>query len=800
MNNQTGLEKVNSFGDWLRQRRKTLDWSQAVLAQRAGCTAATIRKIEADERKPSWQLAELLATALEVPVDGRTAFVQAARQIRPVTQLPPANQAPIIAASFHASPPKLSHNLPAPMTSLVDRVRDADNVIQLLRRADVRLLTLLGPPGIGKTRLSIYTAEQLAAHFRDGIWFIDLAPLNDASLVLSAIAYVLSVAEVGITPLLARLRTTLAEKELLLVLDNFEQVSAAAPEVATLLRGCKGLKVLATSRTPLLLAGEHEYAVPPLSLPPSTLVSDSTPDNLPEKLPERLLSYEAVQLFVARVRQHQQAFAITATNAAQISTVCLRLDGIPLALELAAAALRRITLTQLAALFQQEASWLAELHSPARDLPPRQQTLNNAIAWSYRLLAADAQSAFRQLGIFVGGFTAGAGQAVCGADQSTLAHLTDHSLLARAPERWRMLETIREFALAQMSDEERIATQQRHTSYFVAQPITNPDTVTPDNANFRAALLAAIAAHDIHAALTLCIKLDDFWQTHGNYWREGITLTRRALTMPEKGDGRLRLDTLESVSTLAWQHHQLDTAWEFAEQALTLARSRGRPEELALVLNLLGRIYIEQGDYARAETVLAESAAFAGQVPHLFNPGCPFAQLGEVALARADWVAAQTHLAQAVTYLASGQGLPWGAFIAIAHTILAEVALAFSNPNEARHELRQALPAARFSFRRMRCLLVTLAGLLLTTLHTTTTENAQAAVALLGAEAGLGEQTDAPSLLLYQPLIAQRCERAQQLLTQPEWQRAWEIGHTWTLAQAVAAAGKWLGLSNEAAG
>jgi len=330
----------------------------------------------------------------------------------------------------------------------------------------------------------------------------------------------------------------------------------------------------------------------------------------------------------------------------------------------------------------------------------------------------------------------------------------------------------------------------------VAQPITNFETIAHDDANFRAALLAAIATQDTRAALTLCIKLDDFWQMYGN-WREGIALTRRVLAMPEKGNGRLRIDTLESVSSLAWQHHQLDTAWEFAEQAITLARRRGHPEELALVLNLLGRIFIEQGDYARAETVLEESALFAAQVPHLFNPGCPLAQLGEVALARADWVAAQTHLAQAVTYLANGQSLPFRAFIAIAHTILAEVALAFSKPNQARHELQQALPAAHLSLRRMRCLLVTLAGLLLTTVHTTPAKDAQAAAALLGAEAGLGEQMDAPSLLLYQALIAERSASVQRLLTQPEWQRAWEIGRTWTSAQAAAAAEKWLVLDCE---
>lgn len=788
----TSVEAVNSFGDWLRQRRKTLDWTQAVLAQRVGCTAATIRKIEADERKPSWQLAELLATVLGVPADGRTAFIQTARQLRPVTQLPPANQASGVTVPFHSLPHQFPHHLPAPMTSLVDRVHDAANVIHLITRPDVRLLTLLGPPGIGKTRLSIYTAEQLAAHFRDGVWFVDLSPITDATLVLPAIAYVLSVAEGGVTPLLERLSTLLAQKELLLVLDNFEQVSAAAIEIAALLRGCKGLKVLATSRLPLQLAGEHEYAVPPLSLPPAA----GTPEVAPAQLPEIVMTYEAVQLFVARVRQHQPHFAITPTNAGEITKICVRLDGIPLALELAAAVLRRMTLSQLAATLQQEANWLPELHSPARDLPLRQRALTQAIAWSYNLLGVTQQTSFRQLAVFVGGFTAAAAQAVCGADQAMLAHLTDHNLLARAPDRWQMLAMIQEFALAQMNNEERMTTQQSHAAYFVGHP-ADDHAVACDYANFRAALVWAIAAHDAQRGLTLCIKLDGFWARHG-YWQEGITLARAVLEISTAVTARLRLDALECVASLAWQSHQLDIALEFAEQASALAHRNGRPEERALALNLLGRIFIEQGNYHRAEAVLQESTQVAQQAPHLFNPGCPLAQLGEVALARGDWAVAQIHLTQAVTYLASGQGWLLGAFVAIAHTILAEVALTYGNLKQARHELRQALPQARLSIRRLRCWLVTLAGLLLTTVHTTPTEDAQTVATLLGAEAGLGMQTDTPSLRLYQPLIAQRCESAQRLLTPDQWQAAWQSGRTWTAAQSVAIAEKWLTLDGEA--
>ena len=791
MNNQTRVAEANSFGDWLRQQRKALDWSQAVLAQRVGCTAATIRKIEADERKPSWQLAELLAKALGVPENGRAAFLQVARQLAPVAQLVVASQVAVAIAPFPAASHQNPHHLPAPMTSLVDRVRDAANLIQLITRPDVRLLTLLGPPGIGKTRLGIHTAEQITAHFGDGVWFVDLAPLNDASLVLSAIASVLLVVEVGATPLLERLRAKLADQEILLVLDNFEQVSAAATAVAALLRGCRGLKVLATSRTPLQLAGEHAYTVPPLSLPPGDIVLDTAPDQLPEKL----MAYEAVQLFVARVRQHQYDFAITPVNAAQINGICIRLDGLPLALELAAAALRRMPLTQLAAVLQHEANWLPEFHSPALDLPPRQQTLTNAIDWSYRLLDADTQAAFRQLGIFVGGFAAAAAQAVCGADPSALAHLTDHSLLARTPERWQMLAMIREFALAQMSAAERVATQQRHTAYFVAQTVLNLDGIALDHANFRAALGWAMAAQDVHAALTLCIKLCWFWETRG-YLREGITLGRAVLTMAAGVDLDLRIDALERVSTLVWQGHQFDVALQLAEEAATLARSNDRPGKLALALNLLGRILIEQGNYAHAEAALQESTQLARQVPHLFNLGCSLTMLGELALVREDWEVAQVHLAQAIPFLVSeSDSLYVGVFVAMAHTYLAEVALANGDPHQARRELRQALPKARLYIRRLRCLLVTLAGLLLSTIHNTPTEDAQAAATLLGAEAALGEQTDAPSLLLYQPLIAQRSESAQRLLSQSQWQTAWQVGHTWTLAQAVAAAEKWLGMS-----
>jgi tetratricopeptide (TPR) repeat protein len=376
--------------------------------------------------------------------------------------------------------------------------------------------------------------------------------------------------------------------------------------------------------------------------------------------------------------------------------------------------------------------------------------------------------------------------------------LADHSLLARAPERWWMLEMIREFALAQMSSEKRAAVQQRHTAYFATQAatqtVTNFDAIARDYDNFRTALAWAIAAHDAHAALTLCIKLCWFWETRG-YMREGMSLARAALATSGVVDGRLRVDALERVSTLAWLGHQFDVALDYAEQAIALARSRGRHEDLAFVLNLLGRIFIEQGDYARAEVALQESLQHARQAPHLFNPGCPLTQLGDLALARGDWEAAQTHLTQAVTLLAGeGEGGQGGIHIhlGVAHTALAEVALVQNQYAQARHELWQVLPYAHLRMRRLRAMLVTLAGLLLATLHTTQAEDARAAAAFLGAVAGMGERTGDSLPPWQQALAAQRSASAQRLLAQHEWQAAWQVGYTWTPAQAVAEAEKWL--------
>jgi transcriptional regulator with XRE-family HTH domain len=352
-----------SFGEWVRRRRKALDLTQAQLGQRAGCSAAAIRKIEAEERRPSAQLAELLARALQVSGAEREPFLAAARGLAPPAAAPPASGA---AVAIPATP----NNLPAPMTSFVNRTRDIAAVTARLRERDVRVLTLIGPPGIGKTRLAIQAAEALMPDFPAGVWFVDLTALEDPALVLPAIAHSVRLQELADEPLPQRLQRFWGEQRVLLLLDNFEHVVGAAPEVGRLLRACRGLKVLATSRVPLQIYGEHEYAAPPLSLPPAGGPTGE------------LMDYEAAQLFVTRVRQHQPGFGVDAANAADLQEILRKLEGLPLAIELAAATVRRMPLARLAEVLQ-GSDWVRALEAQARDLPSRQRTLANAIAWSY---------------------------------------------------------------------------------------------------------------------------------------------------------------------------------------------------------------------------------------------------------------------------------------------------------------------------------------------------------------------------------------------------------------------------------
>ncbi len=370
----------------------------------------------------------------------------------------------VAAGSATASPLSVAH-IPIPLTGFVGREQEIAAVIERLRGA--RLVTLTGPGGVGKTRVAQAAAEVLLDDFPDGVAFVALGAITDPSLVLPTIARAFGLRESGALPRLTALTAALREHTLLLVLDNFEQVLGAAVDIADLLAVCPRLKVLATSRAPLRIASEREFAVPPLPVP--------DPAHLPPL--EVLSAIPAVRLFWERGRDVRPALALTSENAATVAAICRRLDGLPLALELAAA---RLKLFQPAALLARLDHRLAVLTGGRRDAPARQRTLRHTMAWSYDLLSPAEQKLFRRLAVFVGGCTLSAVESVCNAAGDLeiemlegVASLVDQSLLRREgadgePRFW-MLETIREFAGEQLDTSGEIETVQRcHTDCFLA--------------------------------------------------------------------------------------------------------------------------------------------------------------------------------------------------------------------------------------------------------------------------------------------------------------------------------------------
>ena len=371
----------------------------------------------------------------------------------------------------------MGHNLTLPRSPLLGRGDTLAQVQQLLLQEDVGLLTLTGPGGIGKTRLALQVAANLLDHFVDGVYFVALAALADPDLVLPAITRVLGVRETPAQPLAVSLQEHLCDLDLLLVLDNFEQLLPAPHDIAALLAACPRLKLLVTSRAPLHLYGEHEYPAPPLALPPIADLGTLAPSALDIDAAVGMRRYAAVDLFCRRAAAVQPGFTLTPANALAVAQICTGLDGLPLAIELAAARLKLFGPATLAARLQER---LALLTNGPQDLPPRQRTLRDEIAWSYHLLRSEEQLLFRRLGVFAGGFTLEAAQAVGQTAYAQdlivldgLAALLDQSLLRQLDQdgsapRFGMLETIRESAWEQLERSgEAELVRCRHACYFL---------------------------------------------------------------------------------------------------------------------------------------------------------------------------------------------------------------------------------------------------------------------------------------------------------------------------------------------
>ena len=551
------------------------------------------------------------------------------------------------------------HNLPLQMTSFVGREAELGQLQTLLARA--RLVTLTGPPGTGKTRLALEAGAALLSRFPNGVFFVPLAAITDPRLVLNSIAQVLDVKEAGGASLLEALQHSLRDCSLLLILDNFEHLLSAAPLVSELLAALPGLTVLVTSREYLSLYGEYEVPLAPLQLPDLDLGRDPRPDALQR--------CEAIDLFVQRARAAAPTFALTVDNAATVAAICVHLDGLPLSIELAAA---RARFYAPQTLLVRLASRLEALRDGPRDLPARQRTLRATLAWSYDLLDEAEQHLFARLGIFAGGCTLAAAEAVCGDDLTGSVQAGLESLLAKSllrhqqaaiagTSRFVMLETMREYALEKLAASQELESRHvRHARHFMAlagqaaAAFNGPREaewlaqLEAEHDNLRAALRWCLAHDAAQDGLRLIAHLARFWEVKG-YLSESRDWLAEALRQPgAEARTPTRAAALQGVGDNAYIQCDYPAAQALFEEALAIYRDLDDRRSVATVLISIGEVATEVGDYDLAPVLFEQAYHIAAELARAGDDPAGLAraltQMGFGALRAGDLVQAQARL------------------------------------------------------------------------------------------------------------------------------------------------------------
>lgn len=552
---------------------------------------------------------------------------------------------------------------PAPVSGFIGRVREVAALKHLLHREEVRLLTLTGPGGIGKTRLGLHVATALREQFTDGVFFVNLAHLKDLAFVVPTIAQALALKETADQSLLEQLIAFLRKKMLLLFLDNFEQVLPAASLVADLLVACPKLKVMVSSRFVLHLQGEQEFVVPPLAVPDPTHVPDLV----------TLAQYEAVALFLARVQAVRPDFQLTPANAGAIIDICIRLDGFPLALELAAA---RIKLLSPRALLARLKSGVPLLMNEGQDVPMRQRTLRDTVAWSYRLLAPQEQRLFRWLAIFVNGSTLEAIEALClalhpatdaGTVLAGVASLVDKSLLHQTEQgdgelRFALFEMIREYGLqALKASGDLEATRCAHASYYLRfareigselggpQQALRLERLAQEHDNLRAAMSWSLEQGDEQAmALHFGVALSRFWNIRG-YWHEGQIFLARALAKSSGSGIEVRMKALAAAAGFAVYQDENVRGEALCRQSLAHSRTQGDRAGIGWALYLLGELAWQRGELPVVRRLLEEALAHFEEAEDQENRAWSLSFLADLASIQGEYVRARALFEQSLT-------------------------------------------------------------------------------------------------------------------------------------------------------
>jgi predicted ATPase/DNA-binding XRE family transcriptional regulator len=776
-----------SFGEQLRRLREAAGLTQEELASRASLTAKAISALERGERKrPYPHTVRALADALELSERDRSALTEAV----PKRDGSDAAEAARASREATSSSTPLSSMPPASLTPLVGREREVEEIESLLSQEEaVRLLTLTGPGGIGKTRLAIEAARVAAADFPEGVAFVGLAPLGDAALVMPTISQVLGLREAaGVHPFEA-LCQYLREKSFLVVLDNFEHVTEAAPEVVELLTFCPKLSVLVTSRAPLRVRGEHEYSVSSLAVP--------DPTRLPEA--QQVADTPAAELFIERAHEASPSFELTQANAAAVAAICWRLDGLPLALELAAAQARFLGPTALLSRLDQ-----ALQAGGARDLPERQRTMRSTLDWSHDLLHEPEKELFRALSVFAGGFTLEASEAVgvAGAVESEdvlvlLGNLVEQSLVVAesSPEgerRYRMLEPVRQYALERLGESgEEEQARWRHAQYYLAlaeqaEPRIKGrdqgewlDMLEAENDNLRAAIGWSLEADDPRTAARIGWALGMYWVMRSRH-AEGRLLMEQTLAQGDDLPAQMRAQATWALMVCVYGSGEDERLLALSEEGVALSRRAGDKRAEAYSLGMMGFATVQLGELDQATRVLEESLDLYREQEDAWGAAHILTHLAVVPLRRGDYQLAARYSEEALELTRrTGDRLAGN----IALHLLAQAALASGEREQAARYFRDAL-ALTFEVADRTNAAYCMEGLAAVA---EAQDEPHRAARLLGAAEALLESAGIPLYAQVDRELQQRVsDAARERLGERAWAAAWEEGRAMSFDEAVA--------------